>query len=198
MRDSRDRILTTHVGSLPRPDDLIELNRAFAAGESGDESAREARTASAVAEVARMQREAGIDIPNDGEFGKATEHRINFGAWWSYIYPRWGGLRAGGDMMRAAPRRSEPGRVVLTSFSDRRDRTRVESVARRQITGWEAVDTGRRQSRDQRGRASGPGRRPVDPLRPRRRAGKRARRHRSRPRRTRASGHRVGEIAHPG
>src|ERR1019366_5540307 len=35
---------------------------------------------------------------------------------------RWGGLRAGGDMMRAQPRRSEPGKVVLTSFSDRRDR----------------------------------------------------------------------------
>jgi 5-methyltetrahydropteroyltriglutamate--homocysteine methyltransferase len=122
MRNSQDRILTTHVGSLPRPDDLIELNRAYAAGETADETAREARTESAVAEVVRRQREAGIDIPNDGEFGKATEHRINFGAWWSYIYPRWGGLRAGGDMMRAAPRRSEPGRVVLTSFADRRDR----------------------------------------------------------------------------
>jgi 5-methyltetrahydropteroyltriglutamate--homocysteine methyltransferase len=122
MRNSQDRILTTHVGSLPRPDDLIELNRAHAAGESRDGAALTARTASAVAEVVRQQRAAGIDIPNDGEFGKATEHRINFGAWWSYIYPRWGGLRAGGDMMRAEPRRSVPGGVVLTSFSDRRDR----------------------------------------------------------------------------
>jgi len=122
MRNSRDRILTTHVGSLPRPDDLIELNRANAAGEPVDAVALRTRRASAVAEVVRQQRLAGIDIPNDGEFGKATEHRINFGAWWSYIYPRWGGLRPGNDMMRAQPRRSTPGQVVLTSFSDRRDR----------------------------------------------------------------------------
>jgi 5-methyltetrahydropteroyltriglutamate--homocysteine methyltransferase len=122
MQHSRDRILTTHVGSLPRPDDLIELNRAYAARESHDEAALRARRASAVAEVVRQQRAAGIDIPNDGEFGKATEHRINFGAWWSYIYPRWGGLRPGGDMMQAQPRRSAPRNVVLTSFADRRDR----------------------------------------------------------------------------
>ncbi len=75
-----------------------------------------------MAEVVQRQRAVGIDIANDGEFGKATEHRINFGAWWSYIYPRLGGLRAGNDMLRAAPRRSTPCNVVLTSFSDRRDR----------------------------------------------------------------------------
>jgi hypothetical protein len=38
MLTSSDRIITTHVGSLPRPDDLIELNRAFAAGEMTDEA----------------------------------------------------------------------------------------------------------------------------------------------------------------
>ena len=77
MQNSRDRILTTHVGSLPRPDDLIELNRAYAAGESHDEAALRTRRASAVAEIVRQQCASGIDIPNDGEFGKATEHRIN-------------------------------------------------------------------------------------------------------------------------
>jgi 5-methyltetrahydropteroyltriglutamate--homocysteine methyltransferase len=122
MQNSSDRIITTHVGSLPRPDDLIELNRAYAAGETHDEAALLARRASAVREVVQRQRAIGIDIPNDGEFGKATEHRVNFGAWWSYIYPRLGGLRAGSDMLRATPRRSSPGQVVLTSFSDRRDR----------------------------------------------------------------------------
>jgi 5-methyltetrahydropteroyltriglutamate--homocysteine methyltransferase len=122
MQNSSDRIITTHVGSLPRPDDLIELNRAYAAGETHDAGALNARRESAVAEVVRRQRDIGIDVPNDGEFGKATEHRINFGAWWSYTYPRLGGLRPGNDMMRATPRRSSPGHVVLTSFSDRRDR----------------------------------------------------------------------------
>jgi 5-methyltetrahydropteroyltriglutamate--homocysteine methyltransferase len=122
MRASRDRIITTHVGSLPRPDDLISLNRANAAGETVDPAVLLAARAAAVAEVVQQQRSVGIDVPNDGEFGKATEHRINFGAWWSYIYPRWGGLRPGDDMLRAEPRRSSPGHVVLTSFADRRDR----------------------------------------------------------------------------
>lgn len=66
MRNSRDRILTTHVGSLPRPDDLIELNRAYAAGEAHDEAALRTRRAAAVAEVVRQQVAAGIDIPNRG------------------------------------------------------------------------------------------------------------------------------------
>jgi 5-methyltetrahydropteroyltriglutamate--homocysteine methyltransferase len=122
MQNSNGRIITTHVGSLPRPDDLIELNRTFAAGRLQDETTLRARQASAVDEAVRRQRAIGIDIPNDGEFGKATEHRVNFGAWWSYIYPRLGGLRPGSDMLRAEPRRSTPARVMLTSFSDRRDR----------------------------------------------------------------------------
>ena len=81
MRASRDRIITTHVGSLPRPDELIALNRAFAAGETTDEAGLLALREASVAAVVGKQHEIGIDIPNDGEFGKATEHRINFGAW---------------------------------------------------------------------------------------------------------------------
>ncbi|HXY99415.1 MAG TPA: cobalamin-independent methionine synthase II family protein [Stellaceae bacterium] len=122
MKTSRERILTTHVGSLPRPDDLIELNRARAAGESGDEALYQARLGAAVAEVVRRQRACGIDIVNDGEYGKAMGMRVSYGAWWSYSFQRLGGLKLGGEIYTLPPQRSAPGKLRLTSFADRRDR----------------------------------------------------------------------------
>jgi 5-methyltetrahydropteroyltriglutamate--homocysteine methyltransferase len=122
MTGSRSRILTTQAGSLPRPDDLIELNRARQAGESTDERAYQTRLDAAVAEVVRRQRAIGIDVPGDGEYGKAMGQRVNYGAWWSYSFQRLGGLELGMELYRIPARRSEPGRVRLTSFSDRRDR----------------------------------------------------------------------------
>jgi len=128
MRNSRARIITTHAGSLPRPDDLIELNRARQAGESADEGAYQARLATAVADVVRRQRAARIDVPGDGEFGKAMGQRVNYGAWWSYSFQRLGGLELGTELYRIPARRSEPGRVRLTSFADRRDRALFASA----------------------------------------------------------------------
>ena len=122
MQGSRSRILTTQAGSLPRPDDLIELNRARQAGESTDERAYQTRLGAAVVEVVRRQHAVGIDVPGDGEYGKAMGQRVNYGAWWSYSFQRLGGLELGMELYRIPARRSEPGRVRLTSFSDRRDR----------------------------------------------------------------------------
>jgi 5-methyltetrahydropteroyltriglutamate--homocysteine methyltransferase len=122
MKTSGQRIITTHAGSLPRPDDLIELNRARQAGESRDEAGYQARLHAAVGEAVRRQGEAGIDVPGDGEYGKAVGQRVNYGAWWSYSFQRLGGVRLGTEIYKLPPRRSEPGRVSLTSFSDRRDR----------------------------------------------------------------------------
>ena len=122
MKRSVAHILTTQAGSLPRPDDLIELNRARAAGESRDEAGYQARLGSAVAEVVRRQQAAGIDLPGDGEFGKAMGQKVNYGAWWSYSFQRLGGVELGTEIYRQPAQRSEPGRVRLTSFSDRRDR----------------------------------------------------------------------------
>lgn len=52
-------------------------------------------------------------------------HRVNYGAWWSYSFQRLGGLElTGPDLFNMPTHRSEPGRIVLTSFGDRRDRTR--------------------------------------------------------------------------
>ena len=72
MKRSSNRILTTHVGSLIRPSRLLELVRARDTGDAGAEPAYEKCLADSVAEVVRRQSQAGIDIVNDGEFGKST------------------------------------------------------------------------------------------------------------------------------
>jgi len=122
MQNSSQRIITTHAGSLPRPDGLIELNRARQDGESQDEATYQRQLGSAVQAVVRQQRAAGIDIPGDGEFGKAMGQRVNYGAWWSYSFQRLGGLKLGTELYRLPPQRSQPGHVQLTSFGDRRYR----------------------------------------------------------------------------
>src|SRR5262249_18225818 len=63
------KILTTHIGSLPRPDDLVALLRQHDAGGAAG-AALDARAQSAVADVVRAQAAAGIDIVNDGEQGR--------------------------------------------------------------------------------------------------------------------------------
>ena len=63
-------ILTTHVGSLPRPKDLLDLMKARLTGPAPDEKVYEAQVRSAVAECVRKQAETGIDILNDGEQSK--------------------------------------------------------------------------------------------------------------------------------
>ena len=125
MRVSSDHILTSHVGSLPRPDHLIEANRAREAGETTDEPAFQGTLRAGVREVVRRQKDIGIDVPGDGEYGKSMGQRIDYGAWMSYCYHRLGGLDfTGPDMHAMPPRRSQPGEIVLTGFSDRRDRAR--------------------------------------------------------------------------
>jgi 5-methyltetrahydropteroyltriglutamate--homocysteine methyltransferase len=67
-----DRILTTHTGSLPRPDDLIRMNFAKADGVPVDEKAFAARVESAVVEIVQKQLQAGVAIINDGEMSKPS------------------------------------------------------------------------------------------------------------------------------
>jgi methionine synthase II (cobalamin-independent) len=62
MRHRASRILTSHAGSLPRPDELIDLNRARQAGESNDEAAYQERLRVSVEDVVRRQKNAGVDI----------------------------------------------------------------------------------------------------------------------------------------
>jgi len=72
MVRSADRFLTTHTGSLPRPDDLIRMMYAKEEGVPIEREALAARVRAAVAEVVRKQADAGIDIVNDGEMSKPS------------------------------------------------------------------------------------------------------------------------------
>jgi 5-methyltetrahydropteroyltriglutamate--homocysteine methyltransferase len=72
MKRSTERILTTFVGSLARPADLIDLMKAKETGRPYDPETLAARVRSAVAEVVRRQAQAGVDIVTDGEQGKAS------------------------------------------------------------------------------------------------------------------------------
>ena len=72
MRRSTERFLTTHTGSLPRPDDLIRTMFAKEEGVPVDAAALAAHIRSAVGEVVRKQVAAGVDVVNDGEFSKPS------------------------------------------------------------------------------------------------------------------------------
>jgi 5-methyltetrahydropteroyltriglutamate--homocysteine methyltransferase len=67
-----NRIYTTHVGSLPRPESLLELMRAKTGGQDFDEAALETELAVAVRAVVERQVSTGIDIVSDGEFSKPS------------------------------------------------------------------------------------------------------------------------------
>jgi 5-methyltetrahydropteroyltriglutamate--homocysteine methyltransferase len=70
MRSSSDRVLTTHAGSLPRPDDLAQMLYDVLDEKEVDAQAFERRVREAIAEVVQRQRELGIDVISDGELGK--------------------------------------------------------------------------------------------------------------------------------
>ena len=72
MIRSTQRFLTTHTGSLPRPDDLVRIMYAKEEGVPVDGALLAARVRTAVADVVRKQTEAGIDIVNDGEMSKPS------------------------------------------------------------------------------------------------------------------------------
>jgi len=85
MKRSSNRILTTHVGSLIRPDALQEFLRARQAGKPYDQKAYDACLTQAVAEVVRQQAAAGVDVVSDGEFGKSI-------SWSQYALERLSGF----------------------------------------------------------------------------------------------------------
>jgi 5-methyltetrahydropteroyltriglutamate--homocysteine methyltransferase len=85
MKRSDSRILTTHVGSLIRPQPLQEFLRARQAGKPYDKLAYEKCLTESVAGVVRQQAQAGIDVVSDGEFGKSI-------SWSQYALERLSGF----------------------------------------------------------------------------------------------------------
>lgn len=84
MKLSADRILVTHVGSMPRPKELLDLMRAKLSGEPYDRAAYDRAVRDAVADTVKMQAESGLDVVADGEMGKA--------GFFSYAQERLGGF----------------------------------------------------------------------------------------------------------
>ena len=70
LQQNTDRIQTTHIGSLPRPRQLLDAMKAKYSGQSYDQKAYQDALRKAVVEVVREQVECGIDIVTDGEFSK--------------------------------------------------------------------------------------------------------------------------------
>jgi 5-methyltetrahydropteroyltriglutamate--homocysteine methyltransferase len=96
MQRSTSRILTTHVGSLPRPAELLEavaaLNGADGGPDTVSQQAYEAILKRSVADLVRKQAEAGIDVVSDGELGKVS--------WATYILDRVSGFEIRRDRMQ--------------------------------------------------------------------------------------------------
>ena len=87
MNRSDKRILTTHVGSLPRPASLV----AAYCDEPGSPKLA-AVLKESVRDVVQKQLDSGIDVIDDGEFGKPVHGEVDFGAWMTYLASRMQGF----------------------------------------------------------------------------------------------------------
>ena len=89
MKRSETRILTTHTGSLPRPDGLVEMLGAVSRGDDVDEEALAEASRAATAEVVQAQVDAGVDVINSGEQSRVsfstyvTQRMSGFGGGWT-------------------------------------------------------------------------------------------------------------------
>jgi 5-methyltetrahydropteroyltriglutamate--homocysteine methyltransferase len=97
MKRSTDRILTTHVGSLIRPQALQDILRAKQAGQPYDHAAYETCLKQSIDDVVSRQADIGVDVVSDGEFGKAI-------SWNQYVVERLSGFE-----LRAIPAGYRPG-----------------------------------------------------------------------------------------
>src|SRR5580658_8715402 len=105
MKTSTDRILTTHVGSLPRPPDLLAQTIAREVGEPVDDGLFAARLAAAVRDIVARQVAAGIDSVCDGEQSKIS--------YTFYVRHRLSGIGAAGGSALEAPPQTAAHRDIL-------------------------------------------------------------------------------------
>ena len=117
MKTSKDRILTTHTGSLPRPKPLIDLVMNRERGEMIDAAAFEAEIAKAIDDIVAQQVAAGIDVVSDGEMSKPSyttyiRHRV------SGIEPDPRAAEKGRDIMVGRDLLAHPDFARRRNFSD--------------------------------------------------------------------------------
>lgn len=124
--DPSQQFLVTSAGSLPRTPELIEAN---AAREIEDDGFTLKKTeefdrllTDAVVNLVKRQAELGVTLPGDGEYGKAMSSAVDYGAWWSYVFQRVGGLEVTGEnLFNWQHQESAPGDIRLTNMMNRRD-----------------------------------------------------------------------------
>src|SRR5215471_6537154 len=109
MKRSSNRILTTHVGSLIRPQSLQDFLRSKQAGKRYDENAYQKCLTRSVADVVRDQAQAGIDIVSDGEFGKSI-------SWAQYALERLSGFERRPIKQDANPFKRGADRTKFSEF----------------------------------------------------------------------------------
>jgi 5-methyltetrahydropteroyltriglutamate--homocysteine methyltransferase len=125
MQRSTDAILTTHTGSLPRPDDLVELLYAAESGDGIDPAALHQRVRSAVAESVAQQLQTGIDIVDDGEMSKVSYS--------TYVNARLTGF----EQHVHVPRRPRPDAAAFPRYAewDAQQQTAASRIKRFACTG---------------------------------------------------------------
>src|SRR5579859_125459 len=125
MQRSTDAILTTHTGSLPRPDDLVDLLYAEEAGQKVDRAALDERVHTAVKESVQQQRAAGIDVVNDGEMSKVSYS--------TYVTARLTGFESHVHV----PRRARPDAAAFPRYAewDAQQQTGASRIKRFACTG---------------------------------------------------------------
>jgi 5-methyltetrahydropteroyltriglutamate--homocysteine methyltransferase len=116
-----DRILTTHVGSLIRPPEVLAILDAIERGDDIDDATRESTMTHAVRQLVRQQADAGIDVVSDGEVGKVN--------WISYLYERLSGLEV---------RERAPGTPFMPPSRDRQQFADFYAEDDRQLTSSSA------------------------------------------------------------
>ena len=126
MKRSVDRILTTHVGSLIRPQPLQEFLRAKQASKPFDLQAYDHCLSRSVADVVRRQAEAGVDVISDGEFGKSI-------SWSQYVLERLSGferrpVRPGGNPFQRGADRERFAEFYAELDAHEEVATRTDSV----------------------------------------------------------------------
>ena len=128
MKRSTNRILTTHVGSLIRPPELLDQLRARQSGK-GDQRAYEDCLKSSVAGVVKRQADAGIDVVSDGEFGKNI-------SWSQYALERLGGFERRKVALNANPFVAGADRARFKEFYAEMDGQQAPS------SDWESICVG--------------------------------------------------------
>src|SRR5258705_3815650 len=128
MKRSTDRILTTHVGSLIRPPELLDQLRARQGGK-GDQRAYEDCLKASVAAVVKRQADAGIDVVSDGEFGKNI-------SWSQYALERLSGFERRKVALNANPFVAGADRARFKEFYAEMDAQQAPS------SDWESICVG--------------------------------------------------------